>query len=193
MHVAETKKVSTVEFQLSSPSGLMDGIVFPATLCDRMGRGLPNQRGTPEPWCQEFSEALLFKHNWLPTWPVFVSSPSWGQTETQWPSAPTPNQIWCGPVPPKFLLLDYPVWPNAPRQTKILLSGMTFQEFSDYLLEAKGKVKFRLGWILYCIPWKVSKSRFHWGGEEVIFISIFSELYAYINISSKLALEQNGY
>lgn len=156
-----------------------------------MDTGLPHPGGTSEPWYPEFIEALSFKHNWVPIWPVFVCSPSWGQADTLWSNAPTAGQVWCGHVPPKFLLLDYPVWPKTTRFTKILTSGMTFQGLGDYLVEAKGKVSFRKGWILYYIPWKVSKSHAHSGGEEMV--SIFLELSPSTSILDKLFLEQIGY
>lgn len=55
---------------------------------------------------QVFTGALLLKHNWLHTWNIFVSSPSRGQVYTLRPRVPVPNHIWCGQLPPKFLLLD---------------------------------------------------------------------------------------
>lgn len=45
------------------------------------------------------------------------SPPHRGHAHTLWPSAPIPNQTWCGQIPPKLLLLDYPVWPRTPSQT----------------------------------------------------------------------------
>lgn len=63
MHVAESRKVSSTEFQLSPFGGMIDSTPFPATMCDNIGRGLPNQGGTREPWFPEVFEVLLFKRN----------------------------------------------------------------------------------------------------------------------------------
>lgn len=61
--MAESRKVLSTEFPLSSAGGIMESTRSPATLCDSIGGGWPNQGEMPEPWYPEFFDVLLLKHN----------------------------------------------------------------------------------------------------------------------------------
>lgn len=57
-----------------------------------------------------FTVVLSRSHGWMYTWLISVSRPRSGQANTTWH---------------KLTLLDYPVWPCVPRQTRALPAGMT--------------------------------------------------------------------